>query len=305
MTVRYHQRAARPSPITSVRTSRSTRATSSTLPDRSPALPSTMRSPRCCSTRSRRSRSRSHSASPQSSTNAPKRPTQLRRTHVERARYEAELARRRYLAVDPDNRLVADTLEADWNEKLRSLAQAQDDYEHARNNGNGRLSDEQRAKVMALASDFPRLWNDPATPQRERKRMVRLLDRRRHPQPRPADHRARTPQRRPDTHAHAAAPTSGAGRPARSIPTRSRLIDELLDDHTDAHTAELLNQAGRRTGTGQPFTLRASWSISAATTDFPATATGSAHAGCSRSQRSPSSSACAPAQSRPGAPPAC
>ena len=99
----------------------------------------------------------------------------LRRTHVERARYEAELARRRYLAVDPDNRLVADALEADWNEKLRALTDAQDDYERARQNSNGRLSEQQRAKVMALASDFPRLWNDPATPQRERKRIVRLL----------------------------------------------------------------------------------------------------------------------------------
>ena len=100
---------------------------------------------------------------------------QLRLGHVERARYEAGLARRRYLAVDPDNRLVADALEADWNEKLRCLTEAQDDYERARSNGNGHLSEQQRAKVMALAGDFPRLWNDPATPQRERKRMVRLL----------------------------------------------------------------------------------------------------------------------------------
>ncbi len=100
---------------------------------------------------------------------------QLRLGHVERARYEAGLARRRYLAVDPDNRLVADALEADWNEKLRCLTEAQDDYERARSNGNGHLSEQPRAKVMALAGDFPRLWNDPATPQRERKRMVRLL----------------------------------------------------------------------------------------------------------------------------------
>lgn len=42
----------------------------------------------------------------------------LRRSQLERARYEAELARRRYLKVDPDNRLVADTLEADWNERF-------------------------------------------------------------------------------------------------------------------------------------------------------------------------------------------
>ena len=100
---------------------------------------------------------------------------QLRQQHIERARYDAELARRRYLAVEPDNRLVANTLEADWNDKLRHLQQAQDDYEHARANGNGRLTAEQHANVTALAQDFPRLWNDPATPQRERKRMIRLL----------------------------------------------------------------------------------------------------------------------------------
>ncbi|EQD54495.1 transposase, partial [mine drainage metagenome] len=53
----------------------------------------------------------------------------LRRQHVERARHSAEVARRRYLAVDPDNRLVAANLEADWNESLRALSAAQDEYE--------------------------------------------------------------------------------------------------------------------------------------------------------------------------------
>ena len=55
----------------------------------------------------------------------------LRRQHVERAKYEAELAQRRFLKVDPDNRLVADALEADWNAKLRTLAAAQETYEKA------------------------------------------------------------------------------------------------------------------------------------------------------------------------------
>ena len=55
----------------------------------------------------------------------------LRRQHVERAKYEAELAQRRFLKVDPDNRLVADVLEADWNAKLRSVAGAQEAYEKA------------------------------------------------------------------------------------------------------------------------------------------------------------------------------
>ena len=59
----------------------------------------------------------------------------LRRKQVERARYEAELARRRYLHVDPDNRLVADSLEADWNEKLRALTEAQEQYEQQRQAG--------------------------------------------------------------------------------------------------------------------------------------------------------------------------
>jgi hypothetical protein len=49
----------------------------------------------------------------------------LRRQQVERARYEAELAQRRFLRVDPANRLVADVLEADWNDKLQALADAQ------------------------------------------------------------------------------------------------------------------------------------------------------------------------------------
>jgi len=50
---------------------------------------------------------------------------------AERARYDGDLAQRRYLKVDPDNRLVADALEADWNQKLRALATAQEAYEKA------------------------------------------------------------------------------------------------------------------------------------------------------------------------------
>jgi DNA invertase Pin-like site-specific DNA recombinase len=176
----------------------------------------------------------------------------LRLTHVERARYEAELARRRYLAVDPENRLVANTLEADWNEKLRCLTDAQDDYDRARANGNGRLSEEHHEKVMALASDFPRLWNDPATPQRERKRMVRLLieditlvrD-----QQITAHARLKGGQ----THTLTLPIPPPVWQARQTDPDTFKLVDRLLDDHTDGETAALLNQAERRTGTGQPF----------------------------------------------------
>jgi hypothetical protein len=56
----------------------------------------------------------------------------LRSRQVERARYEADLARRRFMQVDPDNRLVADELEAEWNRKLRALTSAQEEYERRR-----------------------------------------------------------------------------------------------------------------------------------------------------------------------------
>jgi DNA invertase Pin-like site-specific DNA recombinase len=99
----------------------------------------------------------------------------LRHQQVERARWEADLARRRYLSVDPDNRLVADSLEAEWNAKLRALTQAQEDYESRQPASAGAVPTPQRAEVLALAEDFPRLWQSPETPPRERKRLLRLL----------------------------------------------------------------------------------------------------------------------------------
>jgi len=99
----------------------------------------------------------------------------LRHQHVERARYEAELARERFLQVDPKNRLVADALEADWNNKLRALIEAQEQYERQRQADRAVLDKESQSRILALATDFPRLWKSPKTPDRERKRMVRLL----------------------------------------------------------------------------------------------------------------------------------
>src|SRR5215813_14056737 len=100
---------------------------------------------------------------------------QLRRTRVERARYESLLAERRYLHVDPANRLVADALEADWNAKLRNHVEAQQEYERQRQIDRLLLNEEQRARLATLARDFAELWRDARTPDRERKRMTRLL----------------------------------------------------------------------------------------------------------------------------------
>nr|WP_244145427.1 recombinase zinc beta ribbon domain-containing protein [Paraburkholderia mimosarum] len=92
----------------------------------------------------------------------------LRRQEIERANYEVELARRRYLRVDPDNRLVADSLEAEWNHALRTLGAAQERYEKQCGTASAQLDEKQRESIMALAQDFPRLWNDPQTPERKR-----------------------------------------------------------------------------------------------------------------------------------------
>ena len=99
----------------------------------------------------------------------------LRHRQVERAQYEADLARHRYMQVDPANRLVADSLEADWNAKLRALAEAQAEYQRQRTADRATVDPEQRARILALATDFPAVWRDPNTPQRERKRMLALL----------------------------------------------------------------------------------------------------------------------------------
>ena len=99
----------------------------------------------------------------------------LRATHVQRARQAADAARRRYLAVDPANRLVADALEADWNARLRDLADAEQDYQRARAQAAGPLTGAQLAQVRALAADLPALWHNPVTSMKDRKRLIRLL----------------------------------------------------------------------------------------------------------------------------------
>ena len=99
----------------------------------------------------------------------------LRRQQVERAQYEADQARVRFMRVDPNNRLVADTLEGLWNEKLRNLAQAKEDYEKKRQADQQPVTPEQQRQILALAQDVPKLWNDPQTSPRDRKRMARLL----------------------------------------------------------------------------------------------------------------------------------
>jgi DNA invertase Pin-like site-specific DNA recombinase len=177
----------------------------------------------------------------------------IRLAGVERARYAADAARRRYLAVDPANRLVADTLEADWNLKLRELADAQDDYERARDAAAAPLAEEHQARIRALATDLPSLWADPGTPMRERKRLIRLLV-------------TDVTLIKGDQHitAHVRLPggatrTLEVPRPltaweAHTTPEATiTLIDELLADHPYDEAVQILNEEGITGGWGKPF----------------------------------------------------
>jgi DNA invertase Pin-like site-specific DNA recombinase len=174
----------------------------------------------------------------------------LRATTVQRAQHHADAARRRYLAVDPTNRLVADTLEADWNNALRELTEATDAYERAKASTTGPLNKDQRARITALAADIPALWNDPATPVRERKRMVRLLIEDvtlRRTDATTAQVRLKGGQ----THTLTLPLPLASWQLRKTPPEVVKAIDDLLDEHTDAQIAAILTSRGLASGTGQ------------------------------------------------------
>jgi hypothetical protein len=177
----------------------------------------------------------------------------LRRKQVERARYESELAQRRYMHVDPANRLVADSLEAEWNNKLRALDQAQEEYDRLRQSDRVAVDEVQRARIANLASDFPRLWQDPKTPDRERKRMVRLML------------EDVTLIKRNEITLHVRFKGGAVRSFTLPLPLAApelrktdaaviQEIDRLLDEHTEREIALILNQKGIRSGARKPFT---------------------------------------------------
>jgi hypothetical protein len=94
---------------------------------------------------------------------------------LDRARYEACLAERRYKSVDPDNRVVARTLEREWNDKLGELQEIEHERDIVRRREKVVLSDEDRARILALAKDLPRVWNAASTTNAERKNLLRML----------------------------------------------------------------------------------------------------------------------------------
>jgi DNA invertase Pin-like site-specific DNA recombinase len=94
---------------------------------------------------------------------------------VERARYEAERARRQYDAVEPENRLVARELERRWEDALKDQRRLEEEYARFGRDQPQGLSAGERAQIRALARDLPALWQAATTTAADRQRIVRLL----------------------------------------------------------------------------------------------------------------------------------
>jgi hypothetical protein len=173
---------------------------------------------------------------------------------IEAARYEAERAARRYHHVEPENRLVARSLEQEWNARLEELERLEKEYAEVKGKLPFELTTEQREKILALAQDLPRLWHAPTTRPSQRKEVLRLLieDVTLSNVDEPwsisvaiqwrtgtlTRHRANRPLYHPQT----------------TDPKAIARIEALYKTNTDAEIAALLNSEGYRSGYQKAFT---------------------------------------------------
>ena len=100
--------------------------------------------------------------------------TQLR-LQIEGARYEAQRAERRYQAVEPENRLVARTLEAEWEHKLKELEAIEAQLDRKEQEQCFKLTDVQREQIQALGTDLRQVWDAESTTDRDRKELLQSL----------------------------------------------------------------------------------------------------------------------------------
>jgi DNA invertase Pin-like site-specific DNA recombinase len=191
------------------------------------------------------------------------------RRDVERARYGAQRAERRYRAVDPDNRLVARGLEAEWENALRELKAAEAELVRREHTRPLTLTPEDRATVVALGKDLDAVWSAPTTTDRDRKELLRTL----------LEEVVMTIDRE-NFNAHLTLRWRGGllseldvplprSRPAtiRTDEDTIELLRRLAIHYPDTVIAGILNRQGRTTARGMSFTanrvssLRTHWKI--------------------------------------------
>src|SRR5258707_1463655 len=177
---------------------------------------------------------------------------------LERAEYETALAERRYQEVDPSNRLVANTLERRWNETLLHLQDLKRQAEEFQRKEARVFTPEQKAKVLALARDFPRLWHAPSTQAKDRQRMLPMLIQ-------DITVNKLVEQRQLSVHIlwqggactdlFVQIPPSAAGRHRYRSPIVDRIRD-LACSLLDAQIADQLNREGGRRAKGKSYTAK-------------------------------------------------
>jgi len=178
------------------------------------------------------------------------------RLQVERARYEADRAEARYQAVEPENRLVARTLEAEWERRLSRLASAEAELARRQVEHPMRLTDEQRQKIHALGADLRGVWNAATTTARDRKELIGTLLEEAIIRVDQVPHRAHVTLR------WRGGALTDLDVTLRSYKTSSirtdedtlELIRRLAVHYADATIAGILNRQGRKTARGQRFT---------------------------------------------------
>jgi DNA invertase Pin-like site-specific DNA recombinase len=173
---------------------------------------------------------------------------------IEAARYEAEKAARRYKRVEPENRLVARTLEQEWNARLEELARLEKDHAEVKRKPPFELTETQREKILALAQDLPRLWRAQTTSNSQRKEIVRLL----------IEDVTLVNVDEPWSISVAIHWKTGAltrhratrllRHPQTTAPDVIARIETLWRENTDAEIATVLNAEGYQSGYRRPFT---------------------------------------------------
>ena len=191
------------------------------------------------------------------------------RLQAERARYEAERAERRFRNVEPENRLVARTLETDWENKLHEQQAAEAELARKEQEQRLQLTDRQREQIRALGSDLKRVWDAPTTTDRDRKELLRSLLEEVKINVLPEENKAHVVLRWKTGAVSELAVLWRSPRPApiRTDEETIELMRRLAVHHPDAVIAGVLNRQGRKTARGESFTtsrvasLRTHWKI--------------------------------------------
>jgi DNA invertase Pin-like site-specific DNA recombinase len=178
------------------------------------------------------------------------------RLEVERTRYEAERAERRYRTVEPENRLVARGLETEWASRLRDLAAAEAELRRREQQRPSRLDQEQLKRIQILGSDIRQVWQAATTTDRDRKELLRTLL-----------EEVVLNLKRAEGHAHLTLRWRGGAITILDVsvprfqPMGPRtdedtisLLRRLAALYPDEVIAGILNRQGRKTATGERFT---------------------------------------------------